>query len=212
MGDFRVLPWDWVTDTLIATIQLASETLTVCIGVHSADSNMVTLFLYEYLSISILHKLISRIPLADIASSNYLQSLLSSLSYMYIIPEYTIVIIKGLLQDSVIFLLTLIFIFTPTFIANFGVVLVTIVLPAYKTSLILKECQYLDLNSHVLDSYAVHMGSRVSLNGDVDRSVDGSVAVDWDGDGSSQVLENSTTLSTITSSTTNINIITTTKI
>jgi len=109
-------------------------------------------FLYEHLSLRLLHGVISRVPLADFSHSPHMEHALSGLRYAGVLSEFACGVARGLLQDSVTLLLILAFLFTPTFIANYGVILVAIVLPAYKSSLVLTVCTDAVLADAFLDT------------------------------------------------------------
>jgi hypothetical protein len=83
----------------------------------------------------IIHYYMSKVPIPDIA---YTSNLISYLKYTGI-SERILLNIQGLLSDSIALIVCCVFVFMPTRLANIGVVLVALLLPAYKTSTIINN-------------------------------------------------------------------------
>lgn len=74
----------------------------------------------------------SRVPHVDIGIVNVLE-ILEAFLVRRKYSVYLILFVKGFIQEAHVFLLTLLFCCVPTFIANFGVVLIVILIPALKS-------------------------------------------------------------------------------
>jgi hypothetical protein len=77
---------------------------------------------------------------ADLSSSAGISHLLSALQFIGC-PSSVLASIKGLLHDSGALLITLIFFFLPFNLSKIGVVIITLLLPAYKSSLVIVEAK-----------------------------------------------------------------------
>jgi hypothetical protein len=97
-------------------------------------------FVYAHFSLRLLHEVVHKVPLADLSQAAQLEYVISGLRYSGLVSELACTVLRGLLQDSLTFALILGFLFTPRFVASYGVILVAIVLPAYKSSLALAAC------------------------------------------------------------------------
>jgi hypothetical protein len=76
---------------------------------------------------------IDKIPAAGLGSSTSLDSVFMGLKF-FGISENIIKGLKGLMEDSVAVMVCLIFLFMPSRLANVGVIIIALLLPAYKSS------------------------------------------------------------------------------
>mmetsp|Transcript_20311 Transcript_20311/g.34587 ORF Transcript_20311/g.34587 Transcript_20311/m.34587 type:complete len:644 (+) Transcript_20311:174-2105(+) len=92
--------------------------------------------LFDSIIYRILVRLCEMIPVGySMGSANSQTSyFLSVLKLAYIINDAQLVFLQALFQDSVATILALVFMFTPTFIASFGMVTIAFLLPAFRTS------------------------------------------------------------------------------
>jgi hypothetical protein len=77
---------------------------------------------------------INKIPAADLSTST--QGLFTALSFLGV-SKRVVSWLKGFLDDSVALIISFVFMFTPAAIANFGVIIVALLLPAFKGSKLL---------------------------------------------------------------------------
>lgn len=86
----------------------------------------------------ILEYYVEKIPAADFGSQ-YGAAVLNGLMFARIISAKTAEVLQNLMGDTISVLLCAVFSFTPTYMATFGVVAVVMILPAFKTSKLLKK-------------------------------------------------------------------------
>jgi hypothetical protein len=89
-------------------------------------------------TIPLVHYYTNQIPAADLASSSGISHALNFLQFIGL-PSSILASLKGLLHDSSALMISIIFFFLPFNLSKIGAVIVTLLLPAYKSSLVIVE-------------------------------------------------------------------------
>jgi hypothetical protein len=89
-------------------------------------------------TIPLVHYYTNQIPAADLASSSGISHALNFLQFLGL-PSSILASLKGLLHDSSALMISIIFFFLPFNLSKIGAVIVTLLLPAYKSSLAIVE-------------------------------------------------------------------------
>ncbi|KAJ1427000.1 hypothetical protein B484DRAFT_450451 [Ochromonadaceae sp. CCMP2298] len=114
----------------------AAKEMTMVVLVWIQLSPTFSDIVFDSFTFRILVRLCNMIPAGYSLSASPEQTgyLFSSLKMMRLISDAQVEFLQSLLQDSVATLLAVCFIFTPTFIASFGMVTVALLLPAFRTA------------------------------------------------------------------------------
>lgn len=89
-------------------------------------------------TIPFIHYYTNQIPVADLASNSGVSQILNTLRF-FGLPESILSSIRGLLHDSGALIIAIIFFFLPFNLSKIGALIISLLLPAYKSSLVIVE-------------------------------------------------------------------------